>query len=126
LNALELCGNAFVAQTGGASTYYYQRTNRWECVLIKISDHFGDGWETAELTVETPDGVQTKLGDIDNYEARCDIPNPLTFRYCPKDGSEIGKYRFSIKNGVTAKPKFHWEILWRIFEERTGTWHIGK
>lgn len=123
LTSLELRGSAFSTVEGTSMTYYH-RTGGWDCVLIELNDHFGDGWDIAYLTIETPDGVQTRLGDIDRFEARCDLPNPLTFRYCPKDGSDVGKYRISVKDGPRAK--HHWEILWRILEERTGLWHTGK
>jgi hypothetical protein len=123
LTALELRGSAFSTVEGTSLTYYH-RTGGWDCVLIELNDQFGDGWDIAHLIIETPDGVQTRLGDIDSFEARCDIPNPTTFRYCPKDGSDIGKYRISVKDGPRAK--HHWEILWRILEERTGLWHTGK
>jgi hypothetical protein len=124
LNAIELRGNAFVSQTAGANTYYYHRTTNWDCLLFELSDHFDDGWDTAQLIIETPHGVETLHGDVDNFEPRCDLPNPITFRYCPKDVGDVGKYRVSVKNGLTAK--FRWEILWRVFEERSGLWHIGK
>jgi hypothetical protein len=123
LTALELRGSAFSTIEGTVMTYYH-RTGGWDCVLIELNDQFGDGWDIAHLIVETPKGVETLHGDVDSFEARCDLPNPLTFRYCPKDGDDVGPYRISIKDGTRAK--HHWEILWRILEERTGLWHTGK
>lgn len=123
VSGLELRGSAFSTVEGTTMKYYHQ-TSTWDCVIFELDDHFGDGWDIARLTVEVPKGVQTLQGDIDSFEPRCDLPNPITFRYCPKDAGDVGPYRVSVKDGPLAK--HHWEILWRVFEERTGLWFTGK
>lgn len=123
VSKVELYGNAF-ATLDASSMKYFHSTTSWSCIIIEIDDHFGDGWDIAQLTIELPNGVQTLLGDIDHFESRCDLPNPFLFRYCPKDENDIGLHRISIKDGPRAK--HHWEILWKIYEERTGLWFTGN
>jgi hypothetical protein len=96
----------------------YDETSKWDCLLISLEDHFNDGWDTAKLQVDVPGG------DKDFFTSRCDTPNPFQFRYCPADKGDSGLYKFSISNGEEAK--FHWEQLWRVYEESTGNWYTGN
>jgi hypothetical protein len=114
---MELRGSS-LAVVDGANLNVYDETRRWDCLLVSVEDHFSDGWDTARLVVETPDG------DKDVFAQRCDTPNPFQFRYCPVESQDAGLYRFSIPDG--AKAKFHWELLWRVYDEATGNWHTGN
>ncbi|CAE7409873.1 unnamed protein product, partial [Symbiodinium microadriaticum] len=93
-------------------------TADWDCLVVSLEDHFNDGWDTAKLHVDVPGG------DKDSFANRCDTPNPFQFRYCPADKADTGLYKFSITDGV--KAKFHWELIWRVYEESTGTWYTGN
>jgi len=89
-----------------------------DCLTLQVEDDFGDGWDTARLTVTAPGGRK------EYFHSRCDIPNPHRVRYCPYETEKAGLYRFEIPDSVKAKN--HWEITWRIFDENTGKWYIGS
>lgn len=114
---MELRGSS-LAVVDGTNLNVYDETRRWDCLLVSVEDHFSDGWDTARLEVQTPDG------DKDFFAQRCDTPNPFQFRYCPAEANDAGLYRFSVAEA--AKAKFHWELLWRVYDEATGTWHTGN
>lgn len=85
-----------------------------------MEDEFDDGWDVAELIVESPSGVKR------SYKTDCDSVNPLVHRYCPLFNDEVeskGIHKMYIVNGKEAK--FNWEILWRVYDESTATWLIG-
>ena len=114
---MQLRGSS-LAVVDGTNLNIYDETKHWDCLLVSVEDHFSDGWDTAALVVDTPDG------DKDVFSHRCDMANPYQFRYCPASVGDEGLYRFSIPNGKEAK--FHWELLWRVFDEATGTWYTGN
>jgi hypothetical protein len=90
----------------------------WDCLVVSMEDQFGDGWDTAKLRVEAPDGSD------DLYYPSCDSTNGLKFRYCPLSEKDAGLYKFSIVGAE--KAKYYWEIQWRVFEEKTGQWFMGR
>jgi hypothetical protein len=100
----------------GRSVIYTNKDN-WDCLVISLEDHFGDGWDTAELIVATPDGTH------DYFSQDCPNSNPLKLRYCPSR-SDGGLYSFSIPQAN--KAKHYWEIQWGVFDENTGVWYRGK
>ena len=89
----------------------------FHCLQIFVGDHFGDGWDTAELTVEAPGGYKT------SYSPGCDTPNPLLYRYCPLAAEDIGVYKFRMEHVKEAT--FPWEIMWKVYDERTKQWYFG-
>jgi hypothetical protein len=91
---------------------------RWDCLVVSVEDHFGDGWDGAKLRVDVPNA------EVDYFYPRCDTANPLQFRYCPSDRSDEGLYQFSIEGASRAR--FYWELLWRVFDESTGEWYTGN
>ena len=117
LDRVDLHGSTFITDTENG-VFYFDETERWDCLLVSVEDHFHDGWDSAELTVDVPGG------DKDFFSSRCDLENPFQFRYCPADVDDEGLYKFSIPDGK--KAKFHWELLWRVYEESTGTWFTGN
>jgi hypothetical protein len=95
----------------------FSNQGNWDCLMIYLEDHFGDGWDTAEFIVATPDGTH------DYFSPACDDVNPLQLRYCPAH-SDGGLYSFSIPEAI--KAKHYWEIQWSIFDEKTALWYRGK
>jgi hypothetical protein len=96
----------------------HDQTTQWGCLIVSVEDQFGDGWDTAFLTVTSEEG---HIKDV--FHPTCDQPNPFQFRYCPSLPKSRGRYSFSVPDAV--KAKFRWEILWRIFVESTGEWIVG-
>ncbi len=88
-----------------------------ECLVVSLEDQFGDGWDVAKLVVTRPDGTKDYLLN------HCDTENPHQVRYCPRDPSDGGLYRFSIVDAQKATN--NWEILWRVLNEKTGDWVYG-
>ena len=109
-----------LAETGGVDSvqFYYSTDTVWDCLIVSMEDQFGDGWDTAQLRVDAPDGT------YDLYSPSCDSTNGLKFRYCPWDHKDVGLYKFRIEGAE--KAKYYWEIQWRVFEEKTGQWFMGK
>jgi hypothetical protein len=107
------------ATTLGASPLPVLFSNQanWDCLILSLEDHFGDGWDTAELIVATPDGKH------EYFAPGCDVANPLKLRYCPTRSVE-GIYSFSIPEA--AKAKHYWEIQYSVFDENTAIWYRGK
>jgi hypothetical protein len=101
-----------------ADVHLFDETEKWDCLIVSVEDHFYDGWDKAELTVEVPGG------DKDFFSPRCDLPNPFQFRYCPADKADAGLYKFSVPEAV--KSKFYWEMVWRVYEEKSGNWFTGN
>jgi len=116
---VSLVGDTFSASSAfsGTGLTFYTTSDSWDCLQISLEDQFGDGWDVATLVVETPSGER------DHFSSRCDLINPLRIRYCPQKSSDSGLYKISVADGP--KSKFSWEILWRVFEERTGEWFVG-
>ena len=113
----QLSGSHVVsAYAGGVDIL--DETQKWDCLVVSVEDHFNDGWDTAHLVVDVPGGEK------DSFTSRCDETNPFQFRYCPASCSDEGLYKFSIPGGKAAK--FHWEQVWRVYEEATGDWFTGN
>jgi len=90
----------------------------WDCLVVSVEDQFGDGWDGAKLRVEAPDGSK------DEYAPACDTPNGLRFRYCPLSHKDVGLYKFRIVGAE--KAKYPWEIQYRVFDEKSGQWYMGR
>jgi hypothetical protein len=103
---------------GGRQPVFYSNQDNWDCLIISLEDQFGDGWDTAELIVATPDGKH------EYFAQGCDTANPLRLRYCPTTRSAGGLYSFSVPEAI--KAKHHWEIQWSIFDQNTALWYRGK
>jgi hypothetical protein len=97
--------------------FTYSTSQEWSCLVISMEDTFGDGWGDAMILATAPDGT------FDKYRPYCNTPNPMSFRYCPLEGSDRGLYTFTIEHAL--KSKFRWEIQWQIYEEKTGLWYRG-
>ena len=90
-----------------------------DCLIISVEDHFGDGWGNNSLVVESP-GRDREL-----FAPDCDTENPLQFRYCPFQNTQSdGKYLFHMPKA--RDNAFHWEIVWRVYEEASGKWYVGN
>ena len=94
----------------------------YDCLHIWVQDEFDDGWDVAELIVESPSGIKR------SYKTECDSTNPQVHRYCPLfDDADVaqskGIHKMYIENGKEAK--FNWEILWKVYNEATATWLVG-
>eukprot|EP00604_Paraphysomonas_vestita_P000950 CAMPEP_0174817660 /NCGR_PEP_ID=MMETSP1107-20130205/134_1 /TAXON_ID=36770 /ORGANISM="Paraphysomonas vestita, Strain GFlagA" /LENGTH=648 /DNA_ID=CAMNT_0016028579 /DNA_START=72 /DNA_END=2015 /DNA_ORIENTATION=- len=112
-------GSTIYSLTSASTIRVYDQSSSWDCLVVSVEDHFGDGWGDSLLTVRTPAGP-TK----DEFAPRCDIENPFQFRYCPSKTEHEGIYSFSIPDAV--KSKYYWEIVWRVFVESTGEWIVGN
>lgn len=55
----------------------HSRFHNGSCLLLHLTDHRGDGWDTAILTLRAPDTSQ------DYFHPHCDQPDPFYVRYCP-------------------------------------------
>lgn len=87
------------------------------CILLWLSDHFLDGWDTAVLTVRAPD-----LSN-DTFHPHCDQIDPFLIRYCPSAIEDEGIYIIKIFDAL--KARFFWEISWQVYIESTGEWYKG-
>jgi hypothetical protein len=101
--------------------HVYTDKLEWNCLQVYVSDHFGDGWDTAYLKAYAP-GSFTKV--TDHYTPFCSSPNPLKFRYCPLLDEDIGEYLFKLSDDVFTK-KFWPEIRWSIKNEKDNRWYYG-
>lgn len=90
----------------------------FHCLQIYVGDQFGDGWRSSRLTVESPSGHK------DSYVSQCDSYNPITYRYCPISNDDAGVYKFRVEH--EDETSFLWEIMWKIYNERTGKWYYGS
>lgn len=92
----------------------------FHCIQIYVGDHFGDGWDTAVLTVEAPAG----LGRLkETYAPACDTQNPIMYRYCPLSSQDKGIYKLRVEHAKEAA--FAWEIMWKVYDERSKEWFFG-
>lgn len=96
----------------GTNAYVYSNNRLFNCLFIMLQDQFGDGWGEAKLVVESP------VHGLESFAPGCDRENPLMIRFCAIDTLDNGHYKFRIVNHEDAE--FHWEILWKVYEERTG------
>lgn len=97
----------------------YSQSSDWKCLVLTLEDQFGDGWDSAKLQIQTPDG------SIDEFSSYCNYPNPLSFRYCPLHVEDGGLYTLSVAPGVTDSV-FFWELQWRVFDENSGSTILGN
>jgi hypothetical protein len=101
--------------------FVYTDKLEWKCLQVYVSDHFGDGWDSAYLKAYAP-GSFTKV--TDHYTPYCSSPNPLKFRYCPLLDEDIGEYVFKLSDEVFTR-KFWPEIRWSIKNEKDNKWYYG-
>ena len=94
-------------------TQYYPDS----CLLLWASDHFGDGWDKAVLTVVAPDGSN------DTFHPSCNQIDPFQVRYCPHQIQDSGVY--TVKVFAPTDAKFFWEISWQVILESTGEVYKG-
>ena len=87
------------------------------CLLIWLSDHFGDSWDSLVLTVRAPDTTN------DSFSPKCDQVDPFMIRYCPYKPTDEGVY--IIKPFAAQQARFFWEISWQVQVESTGVWYKG-
>ncbi len=87
------------------------------CILLWLSDHFLDGWDTAVLTVRAPDLTN------DTFHPHCDQIDPFLVRYCPSAIEDEGIYIIKIFDAL--KARFYWEISWQVYIESSGEWYKG-
>jgi hypothetical protein len=116
VKSTDVAGSNLVISTT-SNSYFYTLSKKWDCLTIFLNDHFGDGWDIAELVVNAPDGTQ------DFFAPDC-TNNKQKIHYCPNLESDAGLYSFSIANAH--KAKFPWEIQYQVFEEATGKWYRGN
>lgn len=102
--------------------YVYSDNMNWNCLIISVSDHFGDGWDKAYLMAYAP-GANTKL--TDHYTPFCDSANPLVMRYCPLLMEDEGLYFFKMMDGYK-KHKYWGEIQFEIKNEATSEIYYGN
>ena len=93
------------------------RFNNRSCLLIWMSDHFGEGWDSAVLTVRAPDVSN------DTFYPHCDQVDPFYVRYCPFDPQDEGVYMIEVFAVIQAR--FYWEISWQVMVEDTEVWYKG-
>jgi hypothetical protein len=89
----------------------------FHCLEIFVGDHFGDGWDSAVLTMEAPSGHKV------SYAPACDTYNPISYRYCPFSSDDRGVYKLRVEHVQEAS--FSWEIMWKVYDERTREWYFG-
>lgn len=103
--------------TGNQSTILQSQMRNNSCLLIWMSDHFLDGWDTAVLTVRAPDTSN------DTFHPHCDQVDPFYVRYCPAKVEDSGIYIIQVFAAMQAR--FYWEISWQVQVESTGVWYKG-
>lgn len=87
------------------------------CLLLWMSDHFGDSWDSLVLTVRAPDTTN------DSFSPKCDQVDPFYIRYCPYKPTDEGVY--IIKPYAAQKARLFWEISWKVQVESTGVTYMG-
>lgn len=87
------------------------------CLLLWLSDHFGDSWDSLVLTVRAPDTTNN------SFSPKCDQIDPFLIRYCPYKPSDEGVY--IIKPYAATTSRFFWEISWKVQVESTGQIYQG-
>ena len=95
----------------------HSRFHNGSCLLLWMSDHFLDGWDSVVLTVRAPDTTQ------DTFHPHCDQVDPFYVRYCPYQPEDEGVY--IIKTFAATEARFYWEISWQVQVEDTGIWYKG-
>ena len=87
------------------------------CLLLWLSDHFGDSWDSLVLTVRAPDTTN------DSFSPKCDQVDPFYIRYCPYKPTDEGVY--IIKPYAAQEARLFWEISWKVQVESTGVTYMG-
>jgi len=95
----------------------HSRFHNGSCLLLWMSDHFLDGWDSVVLTVRAPDTSK------DVFHPHCDQVDPFYVRYCPYQPEDEGVY--IIKTFAAIEARFYWEISWQVQVEDTGVWYKG-
>jgi len=114
----------FFANLGSAGALFKPidlNPSEFHCLQIYVGDQFGDGWgDSTVLSIETP------FGHKDSYAPRCDSYNPITYRYCPFSNDDKGIYKLRIEHAKGEERGFLWEIMWKVYDERSGKWYFGS
>ena len=80
-------------------------------------DKFGDGWDTAKLS------VQASRGNSDSFSLSCG-ENRIHHHVCFYPGyHQHGDYM--LLSIVGYKPAYPWEIFWQVLNENTGAVYSG-
>lgn len=87
------------------------------CLILWLSDHMTDGWDTAVLSVRAPDSTN------DTFYPGCNQVDPFKIRYCPFDPANEGVY--IVKMFAAVQARFYWEASWQVMVEATGVWYKG-
>lgn len=99
------------------TTLIHSRYHNGSCLLLWMSDHYLDGWDTAVLTIRAPDTTN------DTFHPHCDQVDPFYVRYCPYQPQDQGVYIARVFAATEAR--FYWEISWQVQVEKTGMWYRG-
>ena len=99
------------------TTLIHSRFHNGTCLLLWMSDHFLDGWDSAVLTVRSPDKSE------DKFHPHCDQVDPFYVRYCPYQPEDEGVY--IVKTFAAIEARFYWELSWQVQVEETGIWYKG-
>jgi hypothetical protein len=116
INQAELWGGTLLTHYNG-TTLIHSRYHNGSCLLLWMSDHYVDGWDTAVLTIRAPDSTN------DTFHPHCDQVDPFYVRYCPYQPEDEGVY--IAKVFAATYSRFYWEISWQVQEEATGIWYKG-
>lgn len=108
-------GNLFY--TGNNELVIRSQFRQSSCLLIWMADHFRDGWDSAVLTVRSPDKTN------DTFYPHCNEPDPFFVRYCPWQPEQDGLYIIKVFGAIEAR--FFWEISWKVLDESSGQWYLG-
>ena len=73
---------------------------------VCVGDHFNDGWDSARLRVEHPDGT------YEEYSPHYDTVYPYSVRFCPALATSGGIYSFRIRK--FSWTLFYWEISYQV------------
>lgn len=110
-------GSTLFMQSNNNTVEMLSKYHNGSCLLLWMSDHFGDGWDSLVLTVRAPDTTN------DSFSPRCDQVDPFQVRYCPYAPEDEGVY--IVKPFAPANSRFYWEVSWQVQVESTGVWYKG-
>ena len=126
-NSIKITGTdiyaGYLADDSNAYTQVYTVDNTYECAVFSLGDHFGDGWNGAELVITQPDGRSERYAP---YCTSVDSGSAMLgqfFRWCPHNQSHCGEITVEIPRAEDFP--FHWEILWGVYMEETDVWVYG-
>mmetsp|Transcript_15755 Transcript_15755/g.15904 ORF Transcript_15755/g.15904 Transcript_15755/m.15904 type:complete len:1792 (-) Transcript_15755:114-5489(-) len=87
------------------------------CLSFELVDLFGDGWDSAKLSV-----ISSTEGQVDLFPT-CKA-NPLYTQYCfYEEGNDDGDYVVIAMTGYD--PQRPWEIFWRVTDVFAGITYTG-